>query len=112
MQQHKTEEERLRDLYDLVGTGLACYEIVPAALALFVMAEGDPLKTVLLAVNAGGDSDTSGAIGGAIAGTYRGIGAIPEKKVGFVEQVNGLDLKAVAQSLFDVIAAQQLAPDS
>jgi ADP-ribosylglycohydrolase len=107
VQQDKSEEERLRDLYDLVGTGLACYEIVPAALALFVMAEGDPMKTILLAVNAGGDSDTSGAIGGAIAGAFRGAAAIPEQKIKFVERVNGLDLKAVAQDLYGVISAQK-----
>jgi ADP-ribosylglycohydrolase len=105
-----SEDERLQDLYDLVGTGLACYEIVPAALALFAMADGDPMTTVLLAANASGDSDTAGAIGGAIAGAYKGISAIPEAKVAFVERVNGLDLRAASEDLLGVIESHGTAP--
>lgn len=35
-------------------------------------------EAILLAVNAGGPADTIGAIAGALAGTYRGVGDIPQ----------------------------------
>ena len=101
--QDKSVEERQRDLYDLVGTGLASCEIVPVSLALFAMADGDPMQTIILAANTGGDCDTMGAIGGAIAGAYRGISAFPPEHVRTIEQVNALDLQKISLSLLEVI---------
>jgi len=46
-------------------------------LALFHLAEGDFEKTVTYAANFGRDADTIAAMGGAIAGTFQGIGGIP-----------------------------------
>jgi len=49
---------------------------VPAAIAAFVINDNLP-DTVLTAVNAGGDTDTIGAMAGAIAGAYYGFSSIP-----------------------------------
>jgi len=49
---------------------------VPAAIASFVM-NTDFQDTVLTAVNCGGDTDTIGAMAGAIAGAYYGRSSIP-----------------------------------
>lgn len=53
----------------------------PAALAIAVYAalaaEGDFLTTVSLAVTHGGDSDSTGAIAGNIAGAMLGVGGLP-----------------------------------
>ncbi|MFZ1756892.1 MAG: ADP-ribosylglycohydrolase family protein, partial [Caldilineaceae bacterium] len=64
--------ERQRDIYDLVGTGLPAYEMAAAALAHLVLADGDPVEAIRLATNTGGDTDTTAAIAGAVAGALRG----------------------------------------
>lgn len=101
--QDKPVEEIQQDLYDLVGTGLASYEVVPASLACLMLAQGDPMTTIRLAINIGGDCDTLGAIGGAIAGAYAGISAFPPELVSTVEAVNSLDLKSITTSFLEVI---------
>jgi poly(ADP-ribose) glycohydrolase ARH3 len=49
---------------------------VPAAIAAFLINADFP-DTVLTAVNCGGDTDTIGAMAGALAGAYYGFSAIP-----------------------------------
>ncbi len=93
------EDAACKALYDLVGTTVATTETVPIAFALFVLADGDPMKTAILAANLGGDCDTVGAIACSIAGAYSGISAFPEEAVHIVEQVNELDLKSVTIAL-------------
>lgn len=90
-------QERQRDLYDLVGTGMGTYESVPSALALFYMANGDPYATLKLCANIGGDTDTMAAIAGALCGTLHGYHELPQDMVKTVEEVNGYDFIDVAQ---------------
>ncbi len=81
---------------------MATTETVPIAFALFVLADGDPMKTAILAANLGGDCDTIGAIACSIAGgAYSGITAFPDEAVQIVEEVNGLDLKGVTIELLN-----------
>jgi ADP-ribosylglycohydrolase len=49
---------------------------VPAAIASFLINDDFP-ATVVTAINCGGDTDTIGAMAGAIAGAYHGYAAIP-----------------------------------
>ena len=49
---------------------------VPAAIASFVINDNFP-DTVLTGVNCGGDTDTIGAMAGALAGAYYGLSSIP-----------------------------------
>ncbi|MCL5074346.1 MAG: ADP-ribosylglycohydrolase family protein [Chloroflexi bacterium] len=91
--------EAYADLYDYIGATVAIAETVPAALGLFVLAEGDPLKTVLYAANMGGDCDTIGAIAGGIAGAFTGVGAFPGEYIELIEEVNNLNLRQLAQQL-------------
>ncbi len=51
---------------------------VPAAISAFLVSESFE-EAVIMAVNAGGDTDTLGAMTGAIAGAYYGFGAIPQR---------------------------------
>ena len=96
-------QEKQRDIYDLIGTGLATYEIVPAAIGLFVLAEGDPMRAITLAANTGGDCDTLAAIAGAIAGAYAGASAIPGEYIETIEAVNGLGLAKVSRDYLEII---------
>ncbi|MBN1572515.1 MAG: ADP-ribosylglycohydrolase family protein [Deltaproteobacteria bacterium] len=49
---------------------------VPASISAFLLSKCFA-DAVIIAVNAGGDADTTGAMAGAIAGAYYGAGAIP-----------------------------------
>jgi poly(ADP-ribose) glycohydrolase ARH3 len=70
---------------------LRAIESVPAAIGAFLLT--DSFKdAVVLAVNLGGDTDTIGAMAGAIAGAYYGYAQIPEEWLGSVENgVKGRD---------------------
>lgn len=58
-----------------------CEHTLEAAIWCFLNT-GSYADCVLTAVNLGGDTDTTAAVAGAIAGVYYGFGAIPPKWVG------------------------------
>lgn len=66
--------EAITRLYTL---SLRAIESVPAAIGAFVLTHSFR-DAVVLAVNLGGDTDTIGAMAGAIAGAYYGYAQIPE----------------------------------
>lgn len=99
----KSVVERQRDIYDLVGTGLPAYEMAAAALAHVALAEGDPVRAIELATNTGGDTDTTAAIAGAVAGAWCGPGLFPLGWVQRVNEVNHVDLAAYAQRYTEMI---------
>ena len=102
--QRMSEEKALKEIYDVVGTGILSTEAVPAAFGIFVITKGDPMKSIVLAANIGGDTDTIGAIAGALSGAYNGIKHIDFKKLKFVEQVNNISIEKIAKKLFEVVA--------
>jgi poly(ADP-ribose) glycohydrolase ARH3 len=53
-------------------------EAVPPAIASFVFSDGFE-QAVIRAVNLGGDTDTLGAMAGAVAGAYYGASNIPSR---------------------------------
>jgi poly(ADP-ribose) glycohydrolase ARH3 len=57
---------------------LRAIESVPAAIGAFVLTDSFQ-EAVVLAVNLGGDTDTIGAMAGAIAGAYYGYSQMPEE---------------------------------
>ncbi|MDX6261906.1 MAG: hypothetical protein QOH84_3594 [Kribbellaceae bacterium] len=89
-------------LYDLVGTSLASQESVPAAFAVLAAYPDDPWLAVRLAASAGGDTDTIGAIAGAIAGACHGLDGFPAEARTTVAAVNNLDLDTLADQLLKV----------
>ncbi len=96
---HPTDEKFLGYLYDIIGAGVAVTETVPACLALVEFAGGDPVRTITLAANLGGDADTIASIAGGIAGAYAGIDAFPAALLQTIETVNHLDLETYAYRL-------------
>ncbi|GAA4678207.1 ADP-ribosylglycohydrolase family protein [Frondihabitans cladoniiphilus] len=90
--------ERVRAVYDVIGTSVASQESVVAALALVSLAE-DPWATLGEAASVGGDTDTIGAMAGAVLGALHGMAAWPEAAVATVTRVNGLQLPEVAAGL-------------
>lgn len=70
--------EGARLLSSSFGCDISAKGAVPAAIGAFVLGRSFR-EAVLMAVNAGGDTDTLGAMAGAIAGAYYGLEAIPEE---------------------------------
>jgi ADP-ribosylglycohydrolase len=88
-------EQDVADLVStLVGTGEPCTQSVPAALAFFHWAEGDPEVAIRVAGNSRGDTDTTAAMAGAIAGAFKGEAAIPAEWRRAVGEANALDVDA------------------
>ncbi len=98
----KPDEDKLKDIYDFIGTSMLTHETVPAAIAYVVMANGDPLRAIRISTWGGGDCDTLAAIAGAICGAYRGVDAMPSKMLQTIDKVNNLDLGAIAKAYHDV----------
>jgi ADP-ribosylglycohydrolase len=67
------------DGFAYTGNGGYVMETVPGALFAFLLSPYDFEKTVLAAVNAGGDTDSLGAMAGAVSGAFNGASAIPER---------------------------------
>ncbi|MBM7045776.1 ADP-ribosylglycohydrolase family protein [Rhizobium lusitanum] len=68
-------------LYDLdaaIGASMLACESVPAAIAIFAYAKGDPLRTVALAASVGNDTDTVATMAGAMAGAMAGTAKLPQ----------------------------------
>ncbi|NPA31897.1 MAG: ADP-ribosylglycohydrolase family protein [Chloroflexi bacterium] len=96
--------ERLREIFDVVGTTLAIPESVPAAFGVLVMAEGDPVQAAIYAAGLSGDADTIAAMACAIAGAWRGADAFPAEAIAQLRAANPeLDFDRVARGLLELI---------
>lgn len=71
-----------------LGTSALAMRSVPAAIYSFLRFSSDFKTAVSMAVALGGDTDTIGAMTGAIAGACRGVGAIPGEWVSALENGN------------------------
>lgn len=69
----------------VLGTTVAASRSVPYALWCFLSSQDDPEEAVARAVNSGGDTDTLGAMTGAIAGAFRGESGWPERWLSALE---------------------------
>lgn len=72
------EMDRLRVVREL-GNGVEAYNSVPTAIYSFLHNHQSFEKALLYAVSLGGDTDTIGAMTGAICGAYRGAEDIPSR---------------------------------
>ena len=65
------------NILDEIGTGKYVVESVPAALFCFLNSPDNFEQSLLLAVNAGGDTDSIGSMTGALSGALNGAQALP-----------------------------------
>ena len=87
----------LECLVEQVGTSVASAHAIPMAFALLTR---DPSPRALLdAANIGGDTDTIGAIAGAILGAAAGAEVFDGRALAQVEEVSRLGLSSVAELL-------------
>lgn len=95
----------LECLIEQVGTSVASAHAIPMAFALLAR---DPSPRALLdAANIGGDTDTIGAIAGAILGAALGFEVFVGRGLAQVELTSRLDLPSVALELLELRAAHE-----
>ena len=93
------KEERLRKIYNWVGTGLHISEAVPAAFGIILICNGDPIETVLESVNIGYDTDTIAAIAGSIVGAFSGMTSKLKEYCDVLDKANEIDIKSLADDI-------------
>ena len=87
----------LECLVKQVGTSVASAHAIPMAFALLAR---DPSPQALMdAANIGGDTDTIGAIAGAILGAALGVEVLPTDSLSMIEEISHLGLSTVAGDL-------------
>ena len=100
----------LECLIEQVGTSVASAQAIPMAFALLAR---DPSPQALLdAANIGGDTDTIGAIAGAILGAALGFEVFVGRGLAQVELASHLDLPSVALELLELRAAHEPAANA
>ncbi|MBN1882877.1 MAG: ADP-ribosylglycohydrolase family protein [Deltaproteobacteria bacterium] len=78
----------IQEIVSTFSRDVSALGAVPAALAAFVLVhrmEGGFPDVVMAAVNSGGDTDTIGAMAGAVAGAYWGVDSIPKQWLAVME---------------------------
>ncbi|MBB6412174.1 ADP-ribosylglycohydrolase family protein [Mesorhizobium sangaii] len=99
----KVMKDAIRLITDLVGTGVASQESVPAAFAVLEVAGGDPWQAAVISANLGGDTDTIGAIAAGMAGACTGFSRLPPQHVA---RLVGIDMSEVRALAADLMAAR------
>ena len=100
----------LECLIEQIGTSVASAHAIPMAFALLAR---DPSPRALLdAANLGGDTDTIGAIAGAILGSVLGVEAFDTAMLTQVELTSHLDLPSIALELLALRAASEPATNT
>ena len=100
----------LECLVEQVGTSVASAQAIPMAFALLARAPSP--QALLDAANIGGDTDTIGAIAGAILGAALGFEVFVGRGLAQVELASHLDLPSVALELLELRAAHEPAADA
>ncbi|MBQ2262977.1 MAG: ADP-ribosylglycohydrolase family protein [Loktanella sp.] len=95
-------------LIDGIGTSVQSRESVAAAFGVLRLTQGDTWQALQIAANIGDDTDTIGAIAGAMGGACSGMAALPAQAVATVRAVNKLDMAPVAAALLALRVAQPL----
>jgi len=77
--------EEVEAAASVLGTGVRAVESVPAALWAFLTTPDDAEEAIVTAVAMGGDTDTIGAMAGALAGAWKGASHLPARWLKVVE---------------------------
>ncbi|WP_292590626.1 ADP-ribosylglycohydrolase family protein, partial [Mesorhizobium sp.] len=99
----KLEQDAIKLIVDLIGTGVASQESVPAAFAVLEVAEGDAWRSAVISANLGGDTDTIGAIAAGMAGACAGLSRLPRERIA---ELKGIDVAEVRALVNDLVAAR------
>jgi ADP-ribosylglycohydrolase len=78
-------------------------ETVPAVIAIFQMAGGDPRQAILWGANFGRDADTIGTMVGGLVGALHGSSGLPGEWVAKVEANAAVDHRDTASRLAEIV---------
>jgi len=92
----KPDETKVVEL----GNGIEAFNSVPTAIYSFLIQPNSFAEAVLYAISLGGDTDTIGAMTGAISGAYLGIESIPDDWKSKLE--NRLYIQELARKLWSL----------
>ncbi|MBR2577323.1 MAG: ADP-ribosylglycohydrolase family protein, partial [Erysipelotrichaceae bacterium] len=94
----------ISEMNDLVGLGIRATEAIPAGFGFMVAAGGDVVKAVHMAMNAGDDTDTVGAIAGSMCGAFQGFSRITDAQyhLDMIQGANNFDLCDVAKKVSEI----------
>jgi ADP-ribosylglycohydrolase len=90
-----------------VGTSVLANESVPAAVAMFAAAGGDPLAAAILGTNLGGDTDTIASMAAAMAGAFSGPDTL-QHLLPELGAANHINFEALAARFADATQAGNL----
>ena len=88
-----------------IGTSVASHESIPAAFGVALLSGGDPWKAAVIAANIGDDTDTIGAISGAMTGSCSGLASIAPDVISTICEANDLPIEKTATGLLKLRAA-------
>ena len=97
--QDKPLIEIMDDISDLIGTGLAAAEAVPAVFGLIQASFDQPMEAIIAAVNIGNDTDTIATMVGGVLGAYYGNEAFPSVYLDQLNRINRFDLGIMANAI-------------
>ncbi len=103
IEKSESKEQAMLDIYRYIGAGVQISETVPTCLGIIKLAKGDPVETVKIAANLGGDCDTIAAIAGSMAGAIAGAEAFSRTWIEKLEKVNNINFDYYTEKLFNII---------
>lgn len=98
--QSKDKDSIMKDLYDIIGSGLHVSEAVPISFGILKANENNPFEAVIDAVNIGYDTDTVAIITGTMAGSicYE-INDKIENMIDILEEKNKMGIRELAREI-------------
>jgi ADP-ribosylglycohydrolase len=93
-----TMQEALKNLYDVIGTGVETIETIPSVLAIIELSGGDPIISAKLCASIGGDTDTIGAIATGICGGMNPT--FNDSLIEVLEKRNNIDFDEISSELY------------
>ena len=97
-------ENAMEPIRDLVGSGPAIAETVPAALGLLIAHKGQVLPALYDAVNIGDETAAIASLVGAIGGASAGSSVFPENYLTTIQRENSFDLEKMAEEFAAITA--------
>lgn len=92
----------LDDMSALIGNCLMAAESIPAVFGLLAAGQGDPMKTILAAVNLGNDATSAAIMTGAVMGAWKTTSELDASLLRRLILPAGFDLDALAIELKEV----------
>lgn len=93
----------MKKVADVIGSGPAISETVPAAFALFIANNGNTMESIFGGVNIGDETSAIASINGALGGAYNGINSITTGYKEIIEEQNKINLDGMAGKICECI---------